>query len=280
MSGNGHGSPAATRARLNHPVIDADGHWLEFRPVLAEQMRRVGGEAAVVDGLASVGSDTREALAMSVDERRRRGICTGGVLGLARAEHARSGHGSPAAAPLRAARRAGHRLRGPVPYDWLARAPHQRRRPAARHVPGIQRGHRRDFPGLRRSHDPRRGHPHAHARRGDRRAGVLHAPARLQGRDVRQPRPRAGRRRRRRDGPRHRWLRPARPRQRARLRPAVGQVRRAARGADLPHRQSAGTGCGSPVELRLQPHRPLRRGRPRRVQGDVPGRSHPPIPEA
>ena len=73
MSGNGHESPAAIRARMNHPVIDADGHWLEFRPVLTEQMRRIGGSAAA-DGFASVGRDTREALSMSVDERRRRRI--------------------------------------------------------------------------------------------------------------------------------------------------------------------------------------------------------------
>jgi predicted TIM-barrel fold metal-dependent hydrolase len=80
MSGNGHGSPAAIRARLNHPVIDADGHWLEFRPVLAEQMRRVGGSAAA-EGFASVGRDTREALSMSVEERRRRGISQEGFWG-------------------------------------------------------------------------------------------------------------------------------------------------------------------------------------------------------
>lgn len=73
MSGNGHGSPASIRAGLSHPVIDADGHWLEFRPVLLEQIRRVGGSAAA-DGLASVGSDTRASLSMSVDERRRRGV--------------------------------------------------------------------------------------------------------------------------------------------------------------------------------------------------------------
>jgi hypothetical protein len=37
MSGNGHPNPAAIRSRLTHPVVDADGHWLEFGPVLAEQ---------------------------------------------------------------------------------------------------------------------------------------------------------------------------------------------------------------------------------------------------
>ena len=31
------------RARLSHPVIDADGHQLEFEPLLLEYLREVGG---------------------------------------------------------------------------------------------------------------------------------------------------------------------------------------------------------------------------------------------
>ena len=73
MGGSGHGNPAATRTRLNHPVIDADGHWLEFRPVITEQLWKIDGSAAA-DGFASVGNDMREALSVSVDERRRRRI--------------------------------------------------------------------------------------------------------------------------------------------------------------------------------------------------------------
>ena len=73
MSGNGHPSPAAIRARLTHPVIDADGHWLEYGPVLGEQLRKIGGSAAA-DGFASVRGGTREALMMSVEERQRRRI--------------------------------------------------------------------------------------------------------------------------------------------------------------------------------------------------------------
>ncbi len=42
MSSNGHTSGAGIRARLNHPVIDADGHWLEFGPMIREQMRKIG----------------------------------------------------------------------------------------------------------------------------------------------------------------------------------------------------------------------------------------------
>ena len=38
---------AKLRGSLGHPVIDADGHWLEYAPVVADAMRKIGGEAAV-----------------------------------------------------------------------------------------------------------------------------------------------------------------------------------------------------------------------------------------
>lgn len=61
------------RASLPHPVIDADGHWLEFGPVVIEELGRIGGELAV-RGFGERGRRVRQALAMSVDERRRRQI--------------------------------------------------------------------------------------------------------------------------------------------------------------------------------------------------------------
>jgi len=73
MSDHEHAGPAAIRARLTHPVIDADGHWLEYGPVITEQLRRVGGNAAA-DGFTWLGRQTRDALTMSVEERRRRGL--------------------------------------------------------------------------------------------------------------------------------------------------------------------------------------------------------------
>ena len=80
MSGNGHPNPAAIRSRLTHPVIDADGHWLEFGPVVGEQLRKIGGSAAA-DGFASVRGGVREALMMSVEERQRRRISQEGFWG-------------------------------------------------------------------------------------------------------------------------------------------------------------------------------------------------------
>ena len=46
MSANGHLSAAQIRSSLDHPVIDGDGHWVEFDPVFAERMRKVGGDRA------------------------------------------------------------------------------------------------------------------------------------------------------------------------------------------------------------------------------------------
>ena len=71
MSGHEHPSAIKIRSELSHPVVDADGHWLEFGPVIVEQLRRIGGDKAA-DGFTSVGKGVRESLALSVAERQRR----------------------------------------------------------------------------------------------------------------------------------------------------------------------------------------------------------------
>ncbi|MGH8012430.1 MAG: hypothetical protein ACREQ4_08025, partial [Candidatus Binataceae bacterium] len=38
---------ARLRARLNHPVIDSDGHWVEFGPQLNDYLKAVGGSKAL-----------------------------------------------------------------------------------------------------------------------------------------------------------------------------------------------------------------------------------------
>ena len=58
-------------SRLHHPIVDADGHWLEYLPVMREQFRKIAGEAAV-EGLALAASRIPNALKMSLQERRRR----------------------------------------------------------------------------------------------------------------------------------------------------------------------------------------------------------------
>ena len=61
------------RSRLNHPIIDADGHWLEYLPVMREEFRRIGGEAAV-EALAIASDRVPGSLRMSLSDRRRRRI--------------------------------------------------------------------------------------------------------------------------------------------------------------------------------------------------------------
>ncbi len=73
MSHESHLAPEQIRARLSHPVVDADGHWLHYGPVFREEIRKVGG-ATALDGVLSVGKGTRGALSMSIEERRRRSI--------------------------------------------------------------------------------------------------------------------------------------------------------------------------------------------------------------
>ena len=59
------------RSRLTHPVIDADGHWLEFGPGIRERLREVGGDKALA-GYSQVSDTVGAQLRMSVEERKRR----------------------------------------------------------------------------------------------------------------------------------------------------------------------------------------------------------------
>jgi predicted TIM-barrel fold metal-dependent hydrolase len=61
------------KSHIDHPIIDADGHWVEYGPVFTEQLRKVGGDQAVA-GWNAVGGGTRGVLSMTVEERRRRRI--------------------------------------------------------------------------------------------------------------------------------------------------------------------------------------------------------------
>jgi predicted TIM-barrel fold metal-dependent hydrolase len=71
MSTNHSSKAASIRARLNHPVIDADGHWVEFSPVVSEALRRIGGDRAA-EGFRAVGGLIDRILSFSDDERRER----------------------------------------------------------------------------------------------------------------------------------------------------------------------------------------------------------------
>jgi predicted TIM-barrel fold metal-dependent hydrolase len=73
MGSNGHLDARTLHARLSHPVIDADGHWLEYTPVMREAFRRIGGEAAA-EALEVASQRVPNSLKLSLAERTRRRV--------------------------------------------------------------------------------------------------------------------------------------------------------------------------------------------------------------
>ncbi len=71
MVTNGQTEARKVHDRLKHPIIDADGHWAEFLPLMREEFRRIGGDTAV-EALELASQRIPNSLAMSVAERRRR----------------------------------------------------------------------------------------------------------------------------------------------------------------------------------------------------------------
>jgi len=71
MVSNGQTEARKIHDRLKHPIIDADGHWAEFLPLMREEFRRIGGDTAV-EALDLASQRIPNSLAMSVAERRRR----------------------------------------------------------------------------------------------------------------------------------------------------------------------------------------------------------------
>jgi predicted TIM-barrel fold metal-dependent hydrolase len=70
-----HGGTEARRIhdRLKHPILDADGHWAEFPPLMREEFRKIGGDTAV-EALDVASARIPRSLSMSVAERRHRRI--------------------------------------------------------------------------------------------------------------------------------------------------------------------------------------------------------------
>ena len=61
------------RSSLSHPIIDADGHWLEYAPIMREEFRRIGGDAAA-EALELASQRVPNSLKMSLPDRRRRRV--------------------------------------------------------------------------------------------------------------------------------------------------------------------------------------------------------------
>ena len=68
MSSEHHLTAEKIRAGLRHPVVDADGHWIEFGPYVREEMRRIGGDRAV-HGFTFFAGLSEKNLAMTPAER-------------------------------------------------------------------------------------------------------------------------------------------------------------------------------------------------------------------
>ncbi|HEY6421585.1 MAG TPA: amidohydrolase family protein [Candidatus Binataceae bacterium] len=56
------------RKRIGHPVIDADGHWLEFGPSISEYLKEVAGQQAV-DSFRRRAGYVQKSLTMTPEER-------------------------------------------------------------------------------------------------------------------------------------------------------------------------------------------------------------------
>jgi predicted TIM-barrel fold metal-dependent hydrolase len=72
MSSSHSGDSQKLRASLSHPVIDSDGHWIEYHPMILDYLRQVAGSKAA-DGLKSRDDVVGGILSMSDEERRDQG---------------------------------------------------------------------------------------------------------------------------------------------------------------------------------------------------------------
>ena len=75
-----HASPEQIRAKLPHPVIDGDGHWVEYTPVFAEKIRKAVGDLGANGFLASQ-RRIPDALEITTEERKTRGAAMEGQWG-------------------------------------------------------------------------------------------------------------------------------------------------------------------------------------------------------
>jgi len=72
MSGNHHAEPRAIHAQLKHPVIDSDGHWVEYFPMVIDYLKKVGG-AKAAEGLQSRNEAVARILALGNERRKDEG---------------------------------------------------------------------------------------------------------------------------------------------------------------------------------------------------------------
>src|SRR6201988_2111449 len=75
-----HAIPEQIRSKLSHPVIDGDGHWIEYTPVFAEKIRKVTGDLGA-DGFIASQQRIPSALEVTREQRKERGVAMDGFWG-------------------------------------------------------------------------------------------------------------------------------------------------------------------------------------------------------
>jgi len=75
-----HATPEQIRAKLSHPVVDGDGHWVEYTPVFAEKMRKAVGDLGA-NGFLQSQRRIPDALELSTEQRKERGTAMEGQWG-------------------------------------------------------------------------------------------------------------------------------------------------------------------------------------------------------
>ena len=75
-----HRTPEEIRKHLKHPVIDGDGHWVEYTPVFGERIRKAVGNLGA-DGFLEAQRRNPNSLRLTPAERAQRGIGMEGFWG-------------------------------------------------------------------------------------------------------------------------------------------------------------------------------------------------------
>src|SRR5262249_54548534 len=75
-----HHKPEDIRKNLDHPVIDGDGHWVEYTPVFAEQIRKVTGDLGA-NGFLQSQRRIPDSLGLTLEQRMERGVAMEGFWG-------------------------------------------------------------------------------------------------------------------------------------------------------------------------------------------------------
>jgi hypothetical protein len=73
---------AKVRAQLDHPVIDADGHWVELFPIYFDYIAEVGSAADVDKFRTRYGHRFHGWYELTVEQRRERRLVVAQVIGL------------------------------------------------------------------------------------------------------------------------------------------------------------------------------------------------------